>query len=206
MMSMVKAPQATVVEMQPMAPPQRARDVALDVLQNAMAPSSCVNETLKDEKAIYGTAAEVYRDTSETRVLKYQTNIEMIPKLEKQIGKLKFKARCYYYAQLFLALVSIAMCLIGMVESISTQLNEWLKMANATSQGIVGIITVAILYIGKQRNGIKKELVGLRRDLVKKEAYVRTAEAVYGRPRPERMDATAPLLSTYPALPGAQSY
>nr|QBL15274.1 NS3a [Fomede virus] len=189
-----------------MAPPQRARDVALDVLQNAMAPSSCVNETLKDEKAIYGTAAEVYRDTSETRVLKYQTNIEMIPKLEKRITKLKFRGRCYYYAQLFLALVSIALCMIGMIESVSTKLNEVLKMANATSQGIVGVITVAILYLGKQRSNVRKELTGLRRDLVKKEAYVRTAEAVYGRPRPERVDATAPLLPTYPALQGVQSY
>nr|QIQ51232.1 NS3 [Letea virus] len=144
--------------------------MSLSVLSNAMMNTTGVTTIQKDEKAAYGSIADVLRDSPKIRYIKKKVNESTIPQLEKTKASLQWQIWIYKLACFGCMIVALGSTAISIFAG-SAGLEEHLKKVNL-SFGLINLFsTSGMIALSKKVSSLNNSIVLMHRDIVRKKAY-----------------------------------
>nr|AHL27157.1 NS3 protein [Okhotskiy virus] len=187
----------------PTAPPAYAAipgaNVALSVLQNAVASGTGASEVMRNEKAAYGAATEVLKDDETTRMLKMQVNEYSLTEMRGAYRKLKRQCRLLHYAEVLCLAFTLGLSLILMIPDAASGFERALKKISLTGHVITGVLTSLAIFLQHHRARMLKRKRSIKRDIVKRMTYISLARRM-GSQSPESAGADSDLRARLVAL------
>nr|ANH10679.1 NS3/NS3a [Parry's Lagoon virus] len=170
---------------------ERDRDGALSVLTNAIVSATGTNETQKNEKATFGAISEALKDDNVTRRSKKIAYSKSVFELEKDIRRYRNTIRLLECARVGCAIVvllfSAALSIMDFLsKDVITKMATFVGdhgsadfAAMTRLRAIRGAVNMAlitcgtaVLITGRNVAIMKQKKRGMKRDLVKRKAYL----------------------------------